>query len=186
MNGEGGKRREERKQRCAAPPVCRFVNFLKLNHYLSLLNAFPGPRIPTSGRVYQHQHQQPLMPLVARSRALLCHSLPSSPSPSYPLSLSLSLLVPRSIHVLRLMTDSWPRKKVCKSAGTRQTEIHGSKCAAIVHTRSEGASGLTETGGGWIVEKERRTDRGSNEQNRAGRERERQRDKREEPGGARW
>ena len=103
-----------------------------------------------------------------------------------PLSISLSLLVPRSIHVLRLMTDSWPRKKVCKSAGTRQTEIHGSKCAAIVHTRSEGASGLTETGGGWIVEKERRTDRGSNEQNRAGRERERQRDKREEPGGARW
>lgn len=33
--------------------------------------------------------------------------------------------LPPSIHVLRLMTDSWPRKKVCKSGGTRQTEIHG-------------------------------------------------------------
>lgn len=135
----GGERKgesERGKTGCVgAPPVCRFVNFLKLNHYLSLLNAFPGPRnhplnLPralcasTAGTdplaPSPLSSRAPLMPLVARSRALLCHS-------------SLPPSLPPSIHVLRLMTDSWPRKKVCKSGGTRQTEIHGSKCAAIVH-----------------------------------------------------
>ena len=154
VNGEGGKRREERREEKAtmcSPARVPFRQFFKIKSLSVLVKCISRPPKPTPGRVYQHQHQhqQPLMPLVARSRALLCHSLP------HPSALPLAVPhTPRSIHVLRLMTDSWPRKKVCKSAGTRQTEIHGSKCAAIVHTRSEGASGLTETAGGWIVEKE--------------------------------
>lgn len=67
----------EREQWCAAPPVCRSVNFLKLNHYLSLLNAFPGspethpwPVDPLSPDA-PAPPQLPLMPLVARSRPIV-------------------------------------------------------------------------------------------------------------------
>ena len=79
------ERERKRGQWCAAPPVCRSVNFLKLNHYLSLLNAFPGspethpwPVDPLSPDA-PAPPQRPLMPLVARSRALLCHSSPVDP-----------------------------------------------------------------------------------------------------------
>lgn len=66
-----------------SPARVPFRQFFKIKSLSVLVKCISRPPEPTPGRVYQHQHQQPLMPLVARSRALLCHSLPSlSPTPS--------------------------------------------------------------------------------------------------------